>query len=77
MLGLQNSHLKISLYTGLLLLSAISIGTLEYGWNFWAGFEIQNVIMALLCLPVFGTLIWLRWDWAPEQRKKHRDQKSK
>ncbi len=29
-----------------------------------------NLVKVLLLTPVFGFVLWLRWDWAPERRRK-------
>lgn len=32
----------------------------------------DRLLLACLLLPVFGFLIWLRWDWAPAEGRKAR-----
>ena len=35
--------------------------------------EPQNIVIGLLLIPIFAGMMWLRWDWAPENRRRQRD----
>jgi hypothetical protein len=49
---------------------ALVIGFWKNGIHFLTDAEPENIIAAILFLPIVGTMFWLRWDWAPEQRRK-------
>lgn len=36
---------------------------------------LERLPLILVIAPLFGFLIWLRWDWARAERRRHVDQK--
>ena len=37
--------------------------------------ETRNLIAALILLPLFAWVVWLRRDWAPEQARRRKEEK--
>lgn len=59
---------RVALYAGLI--AAIALLALPRGGNVA---EPGRILTALLLIPLFAWLIWLRWDWAPRARRKRRE----
>lgn len=50
----------------------IAFSIIDNGWQFWISWRREYVLPALIMIPVFAALIWLRWDWAPYVGRKRR-----
>lgn len=36
---------------------------------------LDRLPLVFLVMPVFGYLLWLRWDWAPEEGRRAREKR--
>lgn len=59
---------KIALYAALI----GSLAALSVWWN-GTELRVDRVASAMIFTTVAAWAIWLRWDWAPEQRRKKDD----
>lgn len=57
---------KIALYAlgiGIFVLGSLIYNHLVHG----EAINLGGLLLAMILLPLFGWLIWLRWDWTPNE----------
>lgn len=59
-----------------LLIGIFVLGNLIYS-HLASGTQIKldRLLGVMVLVPVFGYLIWLRWDWAPKEGRKARERR--
>lgn len=67
---------RVILYTlgiGIFALASAIYGDVVNGKAITPG----GLLTTVLVLPVFGYLIWLRWDWAPAEKRKRSEERAR
>lgn len=57
----------------------VAFSVIDNGLLFWKSWRSEYILPAIVMIPLFAAVIWLKWDWAPfaaRKRSRERDQKS-
>jgi hypothetical protein len=70
---------RIVPYSFAIISVVVVISLIDNGPLFWTSWRREYLLPAVVMIPLFAALIWLRWEWAPyaaRKRAREREQKS-